>query len=69
MHYSFGNVFDRHFEGFGLDQLRMSAGFGVAAITKRDHFFEFLVGFGTETFEDGAQVDSFRFTFGGRREF
>ena len=44
-------------------------GFGIAAVTKRDHFCEVLVGFGTNTFAEGADIDSVRVTFGGRREF
>ena len=36
---------------------------------KCDHFFEFLVGFGTETVAQGAQVESFRLMVGGTQDF
>lgn len=68
-HVGVGNVFDERFNGFALSKFRLSAGVGVAAVSKRDHFFEFLVGFGTDTFENGAGVDSVRLIVGARREF
>ena len=37
--------------------------------SQRDHFFEFLVGFGTDTFENGPDVENVRILFGGTREF
>ncbi|MFT5355276.1 MAG: hypothetical protein ACI9KE_002492, partial [Polyangiales bacterium] len=46
-HVAVGNVFDERFSGFALSKFRLSAGVGIAAVSKRDHFFEFLVGFGT----------------------
>lgn len=64
-----GNVYDGRFAGLSAANSRLSAGIGLAAIDQRDHFFEFLVGFGTETFENGGQVESFRFLFGGTRTF
>ena len=64
-----GNVYDGRFEGFSPGNNRLSACVGLAAVDQRDHFFEFLVGFGTETFAAGGQVQSFRFLFGGTREF
>ncbi len=64
-----GNVYDDRFAGLSPGNTRLSAGIGLAAVNQRDHFFEFLVGFGTETFENGAQVESFRFLFGGIQNF
>lgn len=64
-----GNVWDEDFGGFALDALRLSFDFGIAAVTRRDHFFELLVGFGTKPLSEGAQPDAFRFVIGGRREF
>lgn len=64
-----GNVYDERFAGLSPGNTRLSAGIGLAAVNQRDHFFEFLVGFGTETFENGAKVESFRFLFGGTQNF
>lgn len=64
-----GNVYDGRFAGFSAENTRLSAGIGLAAVNQRDHFFEFLIGFGTETFQNGAQVESFRFLFGGTQNF
>lgn len=69
VHVAVGNVFDERFSGFSLSKFRLSTGIGIAAVSKRDHFFEFLVGFGTDTFEAGATVDSVRLIIGARREF
>lgn len=69
VHVAVGNVFDERFSGFALSKFRLSTGIGIAAVSKRDHFFEFLVGFGTDTFEAGATVDSVRLIIGARREF
>ena len=69
LHVAVGNVYDGRWDGFSLPNMRLSAGIGLAAVNQRDHFFEFLVGFGTETFEDGAELESVRVLFGGVREF
>ena len=42
----------------------LSVAFGFAAIGKREHRFQMLVGFGTEPFDEGGQVKSVRFTVG-----
>ncbi|MFK7999719.1 MAG: hypothetical protein AB8H86_08985 [Polyangiales bacterium] len=68
-HVAVGNVFDERFNGFAFSKFRLSTAIGIAAVSKRDHFFEFLVGFGTDTFEAGATVDSVRLVIGARREF
>ena len=62
-----GNVFDAHLDGFKPDLLRLSAGIGLT--TNGDAPIELLVGFGTETFQQGATVDSFRIAFGFPRRF
>jgi len=64
-----GNVYDGRFAGLSAANTRLSAGIGLAAVNQRDHFFEFLIGFGTETFANGGQVESFRFLLGGTRDF
>jgi hypothetical protein len=59
-----GNVFDRHFEGFDTRLLRFSGAFGIESDSSPDSSFEFLIGFGTETFDHGGQIDSFRLAVG-----
>ncbi|MAQ18894.1 MAG: hypothetical protein CMN30_29370 [Sandaracinus sp.] len=66
---AYGNVYDGRFADFSLKNNRFSASIGFAAVDKRDHFFEFLVGFGTETVAQGAQVESFRLMVGGTQDF
>ena len=69
IHVAVGNVYDGRFSGLSAGNSRLSAGIGLAAVDQRDHFFEFLVGFGTDTFENGPDIESVRILFGGTREF
>ncbi len=69
LNYSVGNVFGKRLDGLAPEKLRQSFGFGFEAASARDHSFEFLVGFGTETFEQGSSVDTFRFVFGSSSGF
>jgi hypothetical protein len=62
-----GNVFDAHLSDFKPELSRLSCAFALATTT--DPPFEFLVGFGTETFEHGTQVDSLRVSLGIPRSF
>lgn len=64
-----GNVFDAGLKDFSLDKLRLSTVFGIRSNSSRDHVFELLSGFGTETFEQGMRVTSFRLAFGANRAF
>ena len=64
-----GNVFDAGFRGFDTKLMRLVSGIGVQSVGSPDHRFELLVGFGTETFEHGGQVDSFRLVLGGTNGF
>lgn len=64
-----GNVFGEHFEGFRLERGRLSSAIGIESGDSRDSVFQALVGFGTETFESGAKVDSLRIVVGARRGF
>jgi hypothetical protein len=66
---SVGNVFDAGLKGFSADKLRLSTVFGIRSNASRDHVFELLSGFGTETFEHGARVTSFRLAIGASRAF
>ena len=59
-----GNVFGEHLEGFRLERLRWSGALGVESVSTPDNSFELMVGAGSETFESGGKIDSFRFVFG-----
>jgi hypothetical protein len=60
-------VFGEHLEGFEARLTRLSAALGFESDVSPDSNFEFLVGFGTETFEQGGKVDSFRLAIGTSR--
>jgi hypothetical protein len=62
-----GNVFGEHLEGFDAKQLRFSGAMGIQSDGSPDSNFDMIVGFATETFEHGAQVDSVRFAVGFSR--
>ena len=57
-----GNVFAEHLDGFKPGLLRFSGAIGLA--TNSEPPIEFLAGFGSEPFDDGGAIDSFRLTFG-----
>jgi hypothetical protein len=59
-----GNVFGEHLDDFDTRLLRFSGAFGIESDSSPDSSFEFVIGFGTETFEHGGQVDSFRLAVG-----
>jgi hypothetical protein len=59
-----GNVFGEHLEGFETRLLRVSAALGFESDSSPDSAFHFLIGFGTETFDHGGKVDSFRLAVG-----
>ncbi len=62
-----GNVFGVHLEDFEPRLLRFSAALGLASDSSPDNDIHFLIGFGTETFDHGGQIDSFRLAFGTSR--
>jgi hypothetical protein len=59
-----GNVFGEHLQGFETKLLRFSGAFGIETDSSPDSSFELILGFGTETFEHGAQIDSLRLAIG-----
>ncbi len=63
-----GNVFGAHLEGFDMKLLRFSGGIGLTT-TLMNPPIEVLVAFGTDTFDRGASIDSFRVSFGVPRLF
>mgnify|MGYP003412008360 FL=1 len=69
MHYALGNVFGERLDGFDLELARQSFGLGFRSIGNRDHSFELLVAFGTDTFRGGAEVEYLRFTLGATSGF
>jgi hypothetical protein len=64
-----GNVFDGHLDDFKTSLLRFSGAVGFESIGTPDNSIEVLFGVGTETFDHGGQVDSFRLVFGSNRGF
>jgi hypothetical protein len=62
-----GNVFGAHLDGFDSRLLRFSGALGIEADTSPDSNFQVLVGFGTETFEQGGRVDTARLMLGVSR--
>jgi hypothetical protein len=69
MHLSIGNVFGKHLEDFELKKLRLSTGIGLRTNNSRDHSFELLTAFGTDTFEQGTRISSVRIVIGANRGF
>ena len=55
-----GNVWGEHLQGFQLRQLRFSGDIGLSSLTAGDYPMELLFGVGSETFEHGGTIDSFR---------
>lgn len=64
-----GNVFGPQLENFKPGLLRLSGALGIESIGSPDHTFELLVGAGTEAFDTGGSIDSFRLLFGTNRGF
>lgn len=64
-----GNVFGENFAGFEIDRLRLSATIGLRTTEARDHSFDVLFGFGTETIEQGLDITSVRIVFGANETF
>ena len=56
-------------EDFELDLLRFSFVAGLRSPNHRDHSLNFLMGFGTNTFEDGGEPSAFRLVIGGTTGF
>jgi hypothetical protein len=64
-----GNVFGTRFDGLRLGRARLSTAFGLETHGSRDVIFQALVGFGTETWEQGLNLESSRFVVGVRSGF
>jgi hypothetical protein len=64
-----GNVYGEHLRDFDPSLLRFSGALGFETAGISDNPVELLVGFGTETFDQGARFNSMRFVFGTSRGF
>jgi len=64
-----GNVFGEHLQGISWGQSRFSGAIGMESRGSRDSVFQLLMGFGTETFNSGADVNSIRVVVGARSGF
>jgi hypothetical protein len=64
VHYAVGNVFDEHLAGFELGLMRQSFGIGLTSTGSRDHAFQALLAFGTNTFDDGSDLEHVRVMLG-----
>jgi len=60
-----GNVFDQHLNNFRFDRLRMNAELGVrTAAAFGASNFQFMVGIGSDPFNQGFRISSFSLAFG-----
>jgi hypothetical protein len=57
-----GNVFGEHLVGFRLQRFRFSGDIGIGTLGLSEFPIEAVFGVGSETFESGGAIDSFRFT-------
>lgn len=64
-----GNVFGEHLQDFDPKLLRLSGSVGIESVGDPDNSVQLLIGAGTETFEHGTQIDSFRLLVGTDRGF
>jgi hypothetical protein len=60
----FGNVFDAHLGDFEPELLRFSGSIGLETAGVSDNPLQIIFGVGSETFEHGGQIDSFRLFIG-----
>jgi hypothetical protein len=67
MQFATGNVFDDHLSGFDPKLFRLSAALGIESDEAPDNNLQLLIGFGSETFESGAKIDTFRLMVGTSR--
>jgi hypothetical protein len=69
MRFEVGNVFGPGLRDFDPGLLRYSGSIGVESIGSPDSSLQILFGFGSETFESGGKVDSFRVFLGTTHGF
>jgi len=64
-----GNVYGTHLSGISWGESRFSGAVGIESRGSRDSVFQLLMGFGTETFNSGAELNSIRVVVGARSGF
>jgi hypothetical protein len=69
MRFEVGNVFGSTLRDFKAGLLRFSGSIGLESTGSPDNALQILFGVGTETFESGAKVDSFRLAIGTTHGF
>jgi hypothetical protein len=69
MHAEVGNVFGAHLSGFELEKLRWSGSIGVESAGASENPLQVMIGVGSETFERGGGIDSFRLVLGTTNGF
>jgi hypothetical protein len=69
MRFEVGNVFGPGLRDFDLGLLRFSGSIGVESVGSPDSSLQILFGFGSETFDSGGKVDSFRVFLGTTHGF
>jgi hypothetical protein len=69
MHAEVGNVFGEHLGGFAFKKLRWSGSIGIESSGVSDNPLQIMIGTGSETFESGGKIDSFRFVLGTTNGF
>lgn len=69
MNFEVGNAFGEHLSGFKPGLLRFSGSLGVETNGSRDQVLQVLAGVGSETFESGGKIDSFRLSLGTTHGF
>ena len=70
MHFEVGNVFGEHLAGFEAKKLRWSGSIGFeSAGMATENPLQVMVGVGSETFEQGGGIETFRLVLGTTRGF
>ena len=69
LHYSVGNSFGQTLEGFDFGRLKQSIGFGIRQTASFGPHFNFLVGLGSNTFDQGGDFNEQRLVIGGGSGF
>lgn len=64
-----GNVFGERLAGASVSSSRFSGAVGIESRGSRDSVFQLLFGFGSEPFDNGGQINSFRVVAGARSGF
>jgi hypothetical protein len=60
-----GNVFDQHLSNFAFDRLRFNAELGIRTAAQFGaSTFQFIVGIGSDPFNQGFRISSFSLAFG-----